>query len=94
MTVAAGAKTARTERRPGRAGGRSARPVVVARATLSVTPTDEVSQLGDPVAEPIVLASRRDLHVGRRIRRHNAMLGLGVLAATLGATVAVLDMLH
>jgi hypothetical protein len=96
MTVAAGVKTARTERRPGRAGRRSARPVVVARVTLSVAPTpiDGVSQVDDPVAEPLVLASRRDLHVGRRIRRHNAMLGLGVLAATLGATVAVLDMLH
>jgi hypothetical protein len=66
---------------------------VVARVTLPVGPVD-AAQADDAVEEPIVLASRADLHVARRIRRHNAMLGLGVLATTLGATVAVLDMLH
>ena len=96
MTVAAGVKTARADRRRGRAGGRSAQPVVVARVTLSVAsaPPEAEAPVEDLVAEPLVLASRRDLHVARRIRRRNAMLGLGVLATTLGATVAVLDMLH
>jgi hypothetical protein len=50
----------------------------------------------EPVLEegPVVLASRRDIHVARKLRRRDALLGLGVLATTLGATVAVLDMLH
>jgi len=39
-------------------------------------------------------ARRSDLHVARRLRRRDALLGLGVLAATFGATVAVLDVFH
>ena len=94
MTVA-GVKTTRTTGRPGRTGGRSSRPVVVARVTLAAPPPPTIIPIEDQaVAELVVPASRRDLHVARRLRRRDAMLGLGVLAATLGATVAVLDMLH
>lgn len=72
----------------------------MARVTLAMPPPPPVSgrpDPGGPSAEPAenpVLASRRDLHVARRLRRRDALVGLGVLAATLGATVAVLDMLH
>ncbi|HXR54668.1 MAG TPA: hypothetical protein VN793_06425 [Acidimicrobiales bacterium] len=92
MTVA-GVKTTRSQPhgRPRRPGGRWAKPVVVARVTLAAPPAPP--RPADPV-DPPVSASRHDLHVARRVRRRDAMLGLGVLAATLGATVAVLDMLH
>jgi len=68
---------------------------VVARATLSVPPPPvaQPDALGAPTENP-VLASRRDLHVARRLRRRDALAGLGVLAVALGATVAVLDMIH
>jgi hypothetical protein len=60
-----------------------------------VAPADQLSvESIDRVLEPPALASRRDLHVARRLRRRDALLGLGVLATALGATVAVLDMLH
>ena len=94
MTVA-GVKTARTTGRSGRSGGRSSRPVVVARVTLAAPPPPAIIPIEDgPAAQLAVPASRRDLHVAGRLRRRDAMLGLGALAATLGATVAVLDMLH
>jgi len=103
MTVA-GVKTARTHVRPGRMSGRSAQPVLVARVTLLASDAPAIQDppaMGDlvneePVLEegPVVLASRRDIHVARKLRRRDALLGLGVLATTLGATVAVLDMLH
>lgn len=98
MTVA-GVKTARAHVRPGRTAGRSAQPVVVARVTLAASAAPAIEDPVDPdqlviVEEPVVLASRRDIHVARRLRRRDALLGLGVLATTLGATVAVLDMLH
>jgi hypothetical protein len=96
MTVA-GARTAPSHRRIGRGGGRSAKPVVVARATLSVqsgalelvpglAPAPEVRN-----APP---ARRSDLHVARRLRRRDALVGLSVLVAALGTTVAVLDTFH
>lgn len=68
----------------------------MARVTLSATlaPPAAPPLADEPVAERVVPASRRDLHVARRLRRRDALAGLGVLAATLGATVAVLDMLH
>lgn len=97
MTIA-GVKTARTHVRPGRTARRSAQPTVVARVTLAAPPARSIE---DPVItqdrlaeEPAILASRRDIHVARRLRRREALLGLGVLVTTLGATVAVLDMLH
>jgi len=63
--------------------------------TLAAPPAPTITAIvDDAVAELVVPASRRDLHVARRLRSRDAMLGLGVLAATLGATVAVLDMLH
>jgi hypothetical protein len=59
-------------------------------------PPPAVDRLAAIAAEAGVpsLSSRRDLHVARRLRRRDALVGLGVLAATLGATVAVLDVLH
>lgn len=94
--TAAGVKTVRSHGRPGRSRDRSATPVVVARVTLAAPPAPfgAPPRLADPVPDPPVSASRRDLHVARRLRRRDALLGLGVLGATLGATVAVLDMLH
>jgi hypothetical protein len=98
MTVA-GARTAPSHRRQGRPGGRSAKPVVVARVTLSVEsiPLDVVSDckvVADLEAHDIAPARRSDLHVARRQRRRDALVGLSVLVAALGTTVAVLDMIH
>jgi hypothetical protein len=65
--------------------------VTLAAQTPSVTAPTPVDAVVD---EPAIPASRRDIHVARRLRRRDALLGLGVLAATLGVTVGVLDMLH
>jgi hypothetical protein len=97
MTVA-GTKTARPRRAPASRGGqhRPGRPLVVARATLSVPPLPPVPDV-EPVVDERVeepLARRSDLHVARRQRRRDALVGLGVLAGALGATVFVLDVLH
>jgi hypothetical protein len=93
MTVA-GVRTARSDGRSGSVG-RSRRPVVVARATLACPPPPEFSAVvATGSIESPVLARRSDLHVARRLRRRDAMVGLGVLAATFGATVAVLDVFH
>ncbi len=98
MTVA-GARTALSHRRPGRVGGRSAKPVVVARATLSVQSVAlELVSESELAPEPEFCnappARRSDLHVARRLRRRDALVGLSVLAAALGTTVAVLDTFH
>jgi hypothetical protein len=98
MTVA-GARTAPSHRRTGRVGGRSAKPVVVARVTLSVQSVAlEVVPETELPPEPEVCttppARRSDLHVARRLRRRDALVGLSVLAAALGTTVAVLDTFH
>jgi hypothetical protein len=53
-------------------------------------PLDATSTLADAPTP----ASRRDLHRARRRRLRDALLGLGVLAAALGTTVTVLDMVH
>lgn len=97
MTVA-GVRTPPSHRRPGRAGrprSRSRQPVVVARVTLSPFPVPEApaSEVEEP-APPVPAQSRRDLHVARRLRRRDALAGLAILAAALGGTVAVLDVLH
>jgi hypothetical protein len=93
MTVA-GVKTARSGGRSGGRGARSARPVVVARATLAVPPLPTpTTTLAEPVDDR-TLARRSDLHVARRQRRRDALVGLGVLAGALGATVFVLDVFH
>jgi hypothetical protein len=95
MTIA-GVKTPPSHRRPGRAGrprNRSREPVVVARVTLSPFPVPGTG--GDEPAQPAAPPqSRRDLHVARRLRRRDALAGLAILAAALGGTVAVLDVLH
>ncbi len=44
--------------------------------------------------EPPSPARRSALHVARRQRRRDALVGLSVLAAALGTTVAVLDTFH
>jgi hypothetical protein len=46
------------------------------------------------VREPAALARRSDLHAARRQRRRDALVGLSVLAAALGTTVAILDTFH
>jgi hypothetical protein len=61
--------------------------VLVARVTLPAT-TEGPS--GERDLLPPQVPSRRDLQVARRLRRRDALLGLGVLAAALGATVLVL----
>jgi hypothetical protein len=68
----------------------------VARVTLAADSASAIAPplVDAPVDEPAIPVSRRDIHVARRLRRRDALLGLGVLAATLGATVGVLDMLH
>jgi hypothetical protein len=68
----------------------------VARVTLAAHSAPAVAPplVDAPVDEPVIPVSRRDIHVARRLRRRDALLGLGVLAAALGATVGVLDMLH
>ena len=54
----------------------------MARVTLATPPPPTIIPIEDrAVAELVVPASRRDLHVARRLRRRDAMLGLGVLAA-------------
>jgi hypothetical protein len=70
--------------------------VVVARVTLAAPPPPAhlAEVLGEAVRDPRALARRSDLHAARRLRRRDGLLGLGVLAATLGATVAVLDVFH
>lgn len=95
MTVA-GTKTARPAGRHGIHGARPGRPLVVARATLSVPPLPPVTEAAHIVEErpEEPLARRSDLHVARRQRRHDALLGLGVLAGALGAAVFVVDVLH
>ena len=94
MTVAE-TKTARPPGRHRGRGTRSAGPVVVARATLSVPLSPPVRDpgAGAPV-EDRLLARRADLKVARRQRRRDALLGLGVLAGALGAAVFVVDVLH
>ncbi len=81
--TAAGVSSARSRRRTTRAEVHP-RPAVVARATLPA----------EAIAARTVSASRRDLHAARRLRRRDAAIGLGILAAALGATVCVLDMVH
>jgi hypothetical protein len=98
MTLA-GVRTPPSHRRPSRGGrsrGRSRQPVVVARVTLSAFPVPEAVET-PPAAAPEAKAppqSRRDLHAARRLRRRDALAGLAILAAALGGTVAVLDVLH
>jgi hypothetical protein len=83
--TAAGVTRARSRRRAVRVASHRG-PVVVARATLSVA---------DPAAAPAALSpSRRDFQVARRLRRRDALVSLGILAAALGMTVCVLDMVH
>jgi hypothetical protein len=50
--------------------------------------------VGEAVQDLKALARRSDLHAARRLRRRDGLLGLGMLAATFGATVAVLDVFH
>jgi hypothetical protein len=98
MTVA-GARTAPSHRRQGRPGGRSAKPVVVARVTLSVQ-SIPLELVGESELAPLLEvqdappARRSDLHAARRQRRRDALVGLSVLFAALGTTVAVLDTFH
>ncbi|MGH9007214.1 MAG: hypothetical protein ACRDV6_05800 [Acidimicrobiales bacterium] len=68
----------------------------MARATLAMPPPPAITRPAALETDAVApsLARRRDLHVARRLRRRDALAGLGVLAATLGATVAVLDVLH
>ena len=95
MTVA-GTKTARRTGRHEVQGARPGRPLVVARATLAVPPLPPLSEVlladEDRADEP--LARRSDLHAARRLRRRDALLGLGVLAGALGTAVFVVDVLH
>jgi len=96
MTVA-GARAAPSHRQQRRPGRRSAKPVVVARATLNVggvTPDGGVELEPDVDVQDATPARRSDLHAARRQRRRDALVGLSVLAATLGTTVAVLDAFH
>jgi len=97
MTLA-GVKTAQPDARSRGSGGRSSRAVVVARATLAMPERPAVGVIDGGLAgqgeDARVCASRSDLHVARRQRRRDALLGLGVLASALGATVAVLDVFH
>jgi hypothetical protein len=65
-------------------------PVVVARVTLP-RPLDPPTDAG---AAEVPAQSRRDLHAARRLRRRDALLGLGVLAVAFGGTVTVLDVFH
>jgi hypothetical protein len=90
----AGTKSARPTGRHGTRGPRSSRPVVVARATLAVPLPPPVPGAAEDRVEDRLLARRADLHVARRQRRRDALLGLGVLAGALGAAVFVVDVLH
>ncbi|MGH9043918.1 MAG: hypothetical protein ACRDVP_03620 [Acidimicrobiales bacterium] len=81
MTIT-GTRTSRPRSRSARA------PVVVARVVLPVGATAPVQAVSG------TLTSRRELHVARRRRRRGALLGLGVIAASVAATVAVLDVFH
>ncbi|MGH9046206.1 MAG: hypothetical protein ACRDVW_02715 [Acidimicrobiales bacterium] len=66
----------------------------MARVTLSASSPPLTVVEADEEIAPQALARRSDLHVARRQRRRDALLGLGVLAAALGTTIAVLDMFH
>jgi hypothetical protein len=65
-----------------------------ARAEISSTP----SVISPPPAEPVGPRQRCQVVAERRlVRRHQhrlALAGLGVLAGALGATIAIVDVLH
>ena len=67
--------------------------VVVAPGPPAPIPAQRVEP--DPPARSACRAELRAQRLqARRLRRRYAMVGLSVLAGTLGATVVVLDMLH